>query len=384
MSSKNWKFKYGGAAVIAALLIIAVAFVANPGILPQQAYAQSSLAILLTDPPTVPAGTTQLNMTYTDVAIHVSYPNGTTEWLPINASGTVNLFSLVNVTQTIGTTKVPTNSTVDKVQFTIANVTAVINSQDYNVTSLSNAFVVKVSNTVVNQTLSGLLVDFNPTLVQIQASDVNGTTVYYYVLVPSASATVVSSINEEHVKVGTIVKLGEDNRVKLVKVKQEFEKNVTIVSASLAVNGNATSLAVDLKNNGDIAFKIFGLTLHGEFNATRTQTIAQGDHDDEDGHRARVEQVHPETIPFKLNGTSLIPLFGNGDREDEHGDHELSSFTIQPGGTVTLNFTGVISLQTEGHHFEKPAIVITPLTDANYTIRLMGEGFQTFIVQTAP
>jgi hypothetical protein len=82
---------------------------------------------LLTDPPTVPAGTTQLNLTYTDFLLHVIYPNGTNEWLPVGAEGTVNLFSLVNMTQTIASITIPLNSTVDKVQFTIADVTAVVN-----------------------------------------------------------------------------------------------------------------------------------------------------------------------------------------------------------------------------------------------------------------
>ena len=178
---RKWTFKYSLAAVIVAVAIIAVSLFAN---LPGTKHAVptvegATFAVLLTDPPTVPAGTTQLNLTYTNVSLHVIYPNDTAEWLPVGASGTVNLFSLVNMTQTLATITIPLNSTVDKVQFTIANVTAVINAKTYNVTSLSDTFVVKVANGLVNQTDSGVLIDFNPTLVQIQATDENDTIVYY-------------------------------------------------------------------------------------------------------------------------------------------------------------------------------------------------------------
>jgi hypothetical protein len=371
---RRWTFKYSIAAVIVAVAIIAVSLFANlPNTPVVPTVEGATFAVLLTDPPTVPAGTTQLNLTYADVLLHVIYPNGTAEWLPVGASGTVNLFSLVNMTQTLATITIPLNSTVDKVQFTIANVTAVINEQTYNVTSLSDTFVVKVANGAVNKTLSGVLIDFNPTLVQIQASDENDTTVYYYVLVPSANAIIVNDITSAHVKVGTIIKIGENNRVRLVRVKEDFSKNLTIVSATLTVNGNATGLSVTLKNEGNVAFRVFGLTLHGVFNTTQNwglKPFGRGWHVD---YRVR---IHPETIPFKLNGTSLIPLYGGAGMFNP-----FSSVTIQPGETVTLNFDGVIALYYGWGHGQNPMFTITPIVDDNYTLRLMGEGFQTFTVE---
>jgi hypothetical protein len=372
---RKWTFKYGLAAVIFAVLIITVSLFTNlPNTTPTVPTAKgATFAVLLTDPPTVPAGTTQLNLTYTDVLLHVIYPNGTDEWLPVGASGTVNLFSLVNMTQTIASTTVPINSTVDKVQFTIANVTAEVNTQTYNVTSLSDTFVVKVANGAVNNTLSGVLIDFNPTLVQIQASDENDTTVYYYVLVPSANALILNDITSAHVKVGTLIKIGENNRVQLERVKQDFQKNLTIVSATLTVNGNTTGLSVTLKNEGNVTFRVFGLTMHGEFNTTQNWGLKPFGRGWRQDYRVR---IHPETIPFKLNGTSLIPLYGaTGVR------NPFSSITIQPGETVTLNFNGVIALYYGWGHYQNPMFTITPIVDDNYTLRLMGEGFQTFAVE---
>jgi len=390
--------KYGSAAVLTAILIIAVSLLANPSLLPKlnpnsnPTYATASFTVMLTDPPTVPAGTTVLNLTYSDILLHVTYPNETAVWLPVNASGTVNLFSLVNMSQTLASTTIPINSTVDKVQFTIADVHAVVNGAKYNVTVLADTLVIKIANSRVNQTLSGVLLDFNPTLVQIQATDANDTLVTYYVLVPSATAVIINGLSRDQLRVGTIVRIGENNRVKLVRVVEEFKKNVTIVSASLSVKGNATTLSVTLKNEGDFAFRVFGLTLHGEFNATRTWEKRiwelhphDCEHEEHGMYVETVERIHPETIPFKLNGTSLIPLFGTYEEcVDEHEHREFSSLILQPGENVTLSFSGVIAFNPERARVLYPAMVVTPIIGGNYTLRLMGEGFQTFVVTAAP
>jgi len=387
--SRKWTFKYGSVAVLTAIAIISVSLLANPVMLPKPAYADASFTVMLTDPPTVPAGTTVLNLTYSDVLLHVTYPNDTVEWLAVGASDTVNLFSLINMSQTVASITIPVGSTVDKIQFTIDNVSALINGEKYNVTALSNTLVINVAEGYVNQTLSGVLLDFNPTLVQIQATDADGTLVDYYVLVPSATAVVIKDLSEDQLRVGTIVKIGEKNRVKLVHVKEEFEKNVTIVSASLSVDGNVTTLSVDLKNEGDFAFRVFGVTLNGKFNATRTWDRSSWErhhHGYEPQwkgmYKQTLETVHPKTIPFKVNGTSLVPLFGTKREQSwRHLGKELSSLTIQPGDTATLAFSNIIGLIPEDDEKEHPAMVITPIVDGNYTLRLMGEGFQTFTVK---
>jgi hypothetical protein len=43
-----------------------------------------------------------------------------------------------------------------------------------------------------------------------------------------------------------------------------------------------------------------------------------------------------------------------------------------------LNFSGVIALHTDDDGMKGPAMVVTPIVGENYTIRLMGEGFETF------
>ena len=82
---QRWIFKYGFTAVIVAVAIIGMSVFANltntTPVVPiaSPAIEEATFAVLLTDPPTVPAGTTQLNLTYTDVLLHLKHPNGTKE-----------------------------------------------------------------------------------------------------------------------------------------------------------------------------------------------------------------------------------------------------------------------------------------------------------------
>jgi hypothetical protein len=446
----KWTTKYGLAAVLSAALIISVVFFVNPSIMPQQVSAKYSFAVMLTDPPIVPAGTTVLNLTYSDISLYVTYANGTSEWLSVGTSGTVNSFALVNMTKTIASATIPTGSSVDKVEFTIANVDAVINGTTYSVTTLSNTLVMSVANSKVNQTLSGVLIDFNPTLLEIQSVDANGNPVDYFVLAPSATATVVTSLDQAQVKVGTIVKIGQNGQARLTRVVQDFSQDMSITSASLSVNGNTTSLSVTLTNNGDITFRIFGIMLQGQF--TPLQNFAP---------QFRMPNNNQNTIPFQINNTALVPLFGpsqmmqpmnlrnarptsiigtsnnvqpmdlkntqlppiqgtdpenqplqsqpmnppnvgpnlpnglgiggigngtqpfnprGGQPDDRPGSAAPSYLALQPGQTVTLTFSGVISPQPRGISAENPAFAITPIVGNSYTIQLTGEGFQTYTV----
>ncbi len=389
--SMKWKMKYTSVAIIAAVAIISIALFANPTMLPQTVKA-ATFTVMLTDPPNVPDGTTLVNLNYSDVSLHVTYPNGTIEWLPVGTSGTVNLLSLINMTETIASTTIPIGSEIDKLQFKIDNVEAAVKGTLYNVTALSNTLVVKVTDGHINTTLSGVLIDFNPTLVQIRAADANGTIVNYYVLVPSAVAAIVDDLDKAQAQVGTIVHLDDDDIEELEHVHRESSDNLKVVSSLLSVSGDVTSLSVTLKNEGTSAARVFGLTLNGNFDSAVTWQSSEHDDDEHDDEEDEAEEIakniHVETVPFKVSGSSLTPLFGDDDDYDEEFEHdddderaEFSAFSVQPGESITVTFNGVIVLQPEdddeGGYSD---IVVTPRAGVSYTLRLMGEGSQTFSV----
>jgi uncharacterized membrane protein len=368
----KWTLKYGLAAMLVAVVVIAAVLVVNPlsSLAPGQKSPAGSFLVMLTDPPTVPAGTTMLNLTYSNVTLHVVNGSSST-WLTVNASGTVDLFSLVDMSQTIASASIPTGSTVDKIQFTIVSVDAKVNGTVYAVTALSNTLVISIANSKVSESLSGVLVDFNPTLVMIQATDATGNMVDYFVLVPSATATIVTGLSRAQIKVGTIVELGQNNREKLVRVVESFSQDLTIANASLSVYGNVTSLNVTLKNEGPISFRISGLTLHGKFNVT-----VMGE-----------SKTLTGTIPFKVNGTSLVPFLGA-----DAASMVTHGLILKPGQNVTLTFSGVLGFTRiyrlpigppgtmEPMWIAVIPIVVTPIVGNMYTLRLMNEGFQAYNV----
>ena len=369
--SERWTLKYSSAAVITAIFIIAVALVVNPPRLLPPSYEMNSYVVMLTNPPVAPEETTLIELTYSGVLLHVTYPNGMTEWLPVNASGTVNMSSLTNMTQTIASTAVPVGSTIDQVQFDMAEVIARVNGSDHNVTPLSNSLVVKVNDGNVSQPISGVLLDFNPTLARTQAANDEGDSVDNYVMIPSAAAIAVTEISDAQVEVDTVFQLKEDQRSQLASVAEEFKKNVNIVTASMSVEGGTTNLAVTIKNEGPDASRVFGIALHGEFKTTQTRKMQL------DEKMENAVKIHSQTIPFKLQGTSLFPLLETKTVQDEAG-----RLLLKPGESVTLTFTGIM-LQTQNENTGQRTI-ITPIVGNTYVLTLMGAGIQTFEIMVMP
>ena len=205
---------------------------------------------------------------------------------------------------------------------------------------------------------------------------------------------------------GTIVRVGQNSQTRLTHVVQDFSQNIEISSATLSVDGNSTNLSVTLQNNGDVTFRIFGVMLQGQFNLPLglPNQLQMPNHDQKRG-----ASFSPDTtIPFQINNTSLVPLFGpnpemqpmnpqntgfnplsgsshgnqplnlqNVPHDDRTGDAASSYIALQPGQTVTLSFSGVIALPFGQNNSDS---AINPIVGNNYTVQLTGEGFQTYSV----
>jgi hypothetical protein len=84
----------------------------------------------------------------------------------------------------------------------------------------------------------------------------------------------------------------------------------------------------------------------------------------------------PDSIPFKISGDTLTPIFGD---MNPMGDWGTSRLVLKPGNSATLTFNGVISLHVDGRD-KSPKVAVTPVKGNSYTIHLMSEGFKTFKV----
>ncbi len=218
----------------------------------------STLAFQITDPPIVPSGTNSLIISYSSLEAH--YINGNKSgWVVGNSSGSLNLMELVNVSQMLGTAKVPANSTVNLVRFYITSANIIVNGTEYQVTVPNSTITVPVSGpSKVNQS-SGILIDMSPTVVAIYT---NNSTVF--VMVPSVKAIVIGSSNLSS-------KIGYRSHLQKV-TESELENSssgVKVLSSTLktsAINTtaqNGTYFSVTLTNTGNRSVTINHILVMG-------------------------------------------------------------------------------------------------------------------------
>ncbi len=216
--------------------------------------SNGTVALMLTDPAQVPQGTTALNVTFNGAMVHESGASNSTGFVAINASGTINLLSLVNVSQTLGIVSLNKSKNYNTIILNVSASSITINGTTYNVTLPSNKLMVHISD--FNGTSGAALIDLSPTIVQIVSA--NQTV---FVMVPSVKAVVVGSgnVSSTAVHVGARVNLNLEMHSKL----RLTTPNITITNASLSETGNATSLSVTVKNNGNSSVELNHILLYG-------------------------------------------------------------------------------------------------------------------------
>jgi hypothetical protein len=386
MATKSLSLRYGLAAVVVALAIIGTSlYVGNP-VTPTGGGGFTSFAVMLTDPPTVPRGTSELNVTYSSIQVHVVSSSGSLSWEAAQESGRVNLLSLVNVTKTIASLSLPTGSTVDKLQFALSSATANVSGVVYPVTLLDDQLVVPIRSTKLNGTGTGALIDLRPTLLEINATNSTGGLVKYFVLSPSATAVVQGSVDEAQSRVGCMVHLKDKVKDELTKEYIRASHNVTVTSSTLKVDGNVTTLSVTVKNIGSANATLSGLSLMGQFNSTFSWSVKVTGSKGKLGgmiggmwQSGFMMRYHPEAIPFKVQGDKLVPLFGDFDKVGGWG---TTRTVIKPDQSMTLTYSGVIQIRSDGRG-KSASVVVTPLVGKGYKLWVTSMGAQSFNVVAA-
>ncbi len=356
--------------------------------------------VLMTDPPIVPAGTSALVISYSSVKAHTEGASGS-GWVSASGSGTINLLTLVNTSQVIGSANVSANSTIDMISFDVTSATITINGTTSNVT-LTNPTITAhvVGETKVNAT-SGVLLDLSPTIATIYTS--NSTV---FVLVPSVKAIVVGSQQQVlgSSNIGAKETLNSSDKVRL----EDASPNVSIVSSSMSVSGNTTSVSVTVKDNSNSSVVLGHVLVFGNYSVTVAQLSVNATvHID---NRGDVSQ----------NGTAMLNLTdvgnGSGDMQvktegdanstdhlsseesaavaegisvqhtrvfnfmvDQNGSLSLPSVTseaevegqnlgynLSAGSTATFTFSGKLSFG--GGH-----ITITPTSGSQYRVVVSGK-----------
>jgi hypothetical protein len=352
------------------------------------ASTQSTLIVQLTDPPTVPRGTTSLNLTYSAINLLVQEPaNGgpgalqTVTATPQGGSATLDLFRLQNVSQTIASANLPNGTTIYSVSFAVTGISVDINGTVSPVTLATGASTFQVTlakSSVLNGT-TAFLVELDPTVVDTPTG---------YQMVPSAVGILRahSELGDKDNQVGSKQPITTKDKDDLDQAKGK----VTATLLALSVSGNATTLTVRVNNAGDSPFKIVGVGLHGNFTregpgcgatTTTTSTITTTT---SSGHGQKGPPPNGNYPCRGMGGVIFVPQMGqltttsttttstttvpktcsaghmapvNGDQKpDGRGDGNV----LAPGQCVDLTFAGPIS-------FGESSITIVPLTTAGQT-----------------
>lgn len=411
MSVRKQALTYTAAAVVvASLIMVASTLYLGPGVggnpattrsTSVQGGGQARLIIQLTDPPTVPTGTTSLNLTYSAIGILASEPasNGqeTTVTLsvkPQGGSATVNLLKLQNVSQTIASANLANGSVVYSLAFNVTSISIDVNGTVSPVTLAAGGGTLTV--TLARPTaLSGVdvaLIQLNPVIVDTPTG---------YQMIPSAVGIVRdASQQEQNGQVGTQQNLSTEDENRL----ESAQGNLSVSLKTLSVNGNITTITVEVRNSGNLTVVLNAIGVDGNFTATSQSCSASGGQnasesgsgnnsqtqgdasegsdganvttsttsttsaesaDNGGGHDCQTEQ--PDQLVFvptnsTVSGTTCAPArmqLVNGDV----GENASVGLSLTPGQCAELTFSGQLSLGQGAH-------VLVPSTASGQVFRI--------------
>ncbi|MGI0141593.1 MAG: hypothetical protein ACREBF_03015 [Candidatus Micrarchaeales archaeon] len=204
--------------------------------------------IMLTDPPSVPAGTSSFVIAYSSVMVHTNGGG----WINVSGSGSANVIALINSTQIIGSANVLLNSTVDIMRFNVTSASITINGTTYAVSAPNSQFIAQVVGASrVNQSAS-ILVDITPTVVAVYNQ--NSTS---FAMTPSSRALLVINGNAQ---VGASAVLNASVKAQI----QAATPSISITSASVSTSGNVTSVSVTVKDNSNSTVTLNNLLVYGQ------------------------------------------------------------------------------------------------------------------------
>ncbi|MDG7008295.1 MAG: hypothetical protein JRN06_08620 [Nitrososphaerota archaeon] len=310
-------------------------------------------AVQLTDPLVVPPGTRQLNLTYSDLELHLQSPS---QWIRTNASATVDLVQLVNLSRTIALVNIPNGSVVDTVKFDISSVQARVNGTVYSVTTPTNIIDVPIVGATEVRNLGAALLDLSPRVLEIAS----GTSAYLF-MVPSATAVVRSgaTVTQSSIQPGSESIVTSDDKNKLASAVGAAE----VVSNRLSASGNATTLSFTLKNTGNVTLYLLAVEGRGNFTSMIQSTCAtltdsgDGKHTTTTTSCAEGGPEHPNEVMMAVNGTTLLQVKG------ENHAATVGPTVISPGQSVTISFSGILTTGSNN-------IPFTPASGLTYTFHL--------------
>jgi hypothetical protein len=375
-----------------------------------QSTTDSLVLLQLTDPPTVPVGTTSLNLTYSAISLLVSEPatNGQVSATdisvtPTGGSATVDLLRLQNISETIASAALPAGSTIYSATFTVSGISIEINGTSNAVTLATggSSFVVTLTSGTVLSGTNAVLLDLTPTVVETPAG---------YQMIPTSVGIMrpQSEVCAGSQKPGwTCPVTGNDQR--------NFTRSQGQVTASLvtlSVSGNKTTVSVQVVNSGNISVRLDEIGIQGNLTVqsngcsptNSSATMTSGKEGRDSGARGNGNNfgnpgcwfpgqwgqnqllftpVNPATASSSTSTSTSSTGCATGQMALSNGlgpGRDQAVLSLSPGQCITLTFTGTIVF---GH----TNLVLIPSTAAGQTYYLAvaaSNGGQAILSCTLP
>jgi len=347
----------------------------------------SSFAVALTDPPSVPAGTSALILNYSRVEL---ITNSSPYFA--NVSGSVNLLSLVNVSKVIATFSLPKSVSVNQIRLFVSSVVIEINGSKYSVFLPSSVLKIPLANvSLVNGTI-GALVDLRPHVVTTFVGQSQR-----FILTPVVFAM---PFTAKEMNVSQKMNVGQ-----VFVIPKHFSKelereiaNLSVESVSLYSKGNETVFRISLKNMGKEPVTVYAISVQTTWNATFRSALnfSLNEFPNYFSMKWNLEKSVNVSFPvlFFVNGTKLVafptprhvipfvsnftPLNawnGNDFRNSfnftpSNGNvfrNAFNSCVIYPGERVTFEYEGVLVLG-QGKNF---SLILTVPPNEVFSFRVL-------------
>lgn len=349
-----------------------------------QSGSPGSLSVAVTDPPNAPPGVTAAYLSYSDVQVHISNAGNGSGWYMVASYGTLQLFNLVNISQTIGTVKVPSGN-YNMVKFNVTSATITFNGKNYTAFVPSGEFKVSLTSDVsVNSTTaSGILLDLTPTITNIGSASLPE-----FIISPAVHAFAFPNgqVRANETKVGDRVSLGN---MPWFGEDQHGNQSAGAVKVT-AVSLSASSLAITITNvsNESVTLRTLllgpNVTEYGDSGYSRMVFII--------GHNGTLSPLSVlataasnsnrgsgDNTTSDSNSTNYVP--------DSSGDSNSSEtvpigYTLSANASVTFTYNGPISFSafpdcSSDQHVCASPVAQTPsgvVSGQQYVIAVVGEG----------
>ncbi len=362
----------GIAAVIAVALIVAAVYLPGSTILGNKTNTSSSgsstsgtsgsgsFAVLMTDPPTVPNGVTDLFMTYNKVGVHIAGDSNDSGWQILTESGTIDLMQSINVSQTIASANLQNGEKLNALGFNITSVIVTYNNGtttgNYTadlVYGQSRLFVPIPGGIIINTSEDqAVMIDMTPKVLLL-GSPSDPT----FAFLPSAVGYVIPNAEvsaQSHLFIGERIRF--QNSPQWGQWWRSILDNTSFAVQNVVLAPNGLSITVKNTGSVSIVFHFAAVTSDVSISGGSMPAPAISD----------IFVVEPSGALAQLNTSSASAMLAQ---------IGAAGYLLAPGASVTFTYSGSVSIGMQSYYATALGITHPVVSGTNYIVRLFGNGF---------